>query len=128
MSAHPHHSKGFFAELRLMARRARQAWRLVPRRFKAALGGAVTITKHNAPKAVLISYAEFEALTRANVPALDELTDEFDTLRANRKLRRIGRNDLLIASIVRARRATLVTRNRRHFHQVPGLRVENWAD
>ncbi|WP_454788872.1 type II toxin-antitoxin system Phd/YefM family antitoxin [Mycolicibacterium lutetiense] len=47
---------------------------------QAALGGAVTITKHNAPKAVLISYAEFEALTHANTPALDELTDEFDTL------------------------------------------------
>ncbi|UHJ56469.1 type II toxin-antitoxin system Phd/YefM family antitoxin [Mycolicibacterium fortuitum] len=33
---------------------------------QAALGGAVAITKHNAPKAVLVSYAEFEALTRAN--------------------------------------------------------------
>ncbi|MGV0741422.1 type II toxin-antitoxin system prevent-host-death family antitoxin [Mycolicibacterium sp. XJ870] len=47
---------------------------------QAALGGAVAITKHNAPKAVLISYAEFEALTRGNTPALDELTDEFDDL------------------------------------------------
>ena len=47
---------------------------------QAADGGAVTITKHNAPKAVLVSYAEFEALTRANAPALDELTEEFDTL------------------------------------------------
>lgn len=47
---------------------------------QAALGGAVTITKHNAPKAVLVSYAEFEALTRANAPALDELTDQFDDL------------------------------------------------
>lgn len=47
---------------------------------QTALGGAVTITKHNAPKAVLVSYAEFEALTRANAPALDELTEEFDTL------------------------------------------------
>ncbi|MUL81178.1 MULTISPECIES: type II toxin-antitoxin system Phd/YefM family antitoxin [unclassified Mycolicibacterium] len=47
---------------------------------QAALGGAVTITKHNAPKAVLVSYAEFEALTRGNAPALDELTDEFDDL------------------------------------------------
>lgn len=49
---------------------------------QAALGGAVAITKHNAPKAVLISYAEFEALTHANTPALDELTDEFDDLLA----------------------------------------------
>ena len=29
---------------------------------RAALGGAVAITKHNTPKAVLLSYAEFEAL------------------------------------------------------------------
>ena len=32
---------------------------------KATLGGAVAITKHDAPKAVLIAYAEFEALMRA---------------------------------------------------------------
>jgi antitoxin Phd len=49
---------------------------------QAALGGAVAITKHNTPKAVLLSYAEFEALTRAAAPALDELTAEFDDLLA----------------------------------------------
>ncbi|MCW2591269.1 MAG: prevent-host-death family protein [Mycobacterium sp.] len=49
---------------------------------QAALGGAVAITKHNTPKAVLLSYAEFEALTRASSPVLDELTEEFDALLA----------------------------------------------
>lgn len=49
---------------------------------QAALGGAVAITKHNTPKAVLLSYAEFEALTKSASPALDELTDEFDGLLA----------------------------------------------
>ena len=49
---------------------------------QAALGGAVAITKHNTPKAVLLSYAEFEALTKSASPALDELTDEFDSLLA----------------------------------------------
>ena len=49
---------------------------------QAALGGAVAITKHNTPKAVLLSYAEFEALTKSASPALDELTDEFDELLA----------------------------------------------
>lgn len=49
---------------------------------QAALGGAVAITKHNTPKAVLLSYAEFEALTRASSPVLDELTEEFDGLLA----------------------------------------------
>src|SRR3954464_10030566 len=47
---------------------------------QAALGGAVAITKHNTPKAVLLSYAEFEALTKASTPALDDLSDEFDQL------------------------------------------------
>ena len=49
---------------------------------QAALGGAVAITKHNIPKAVLLSYAEFEALTKASTPALDELSAEFDDLLA----------------------------------------------
>jgi tRNA(fMet)-specific endonuclease VapC len=53
---------------------------------------------------------------------------EFDRLRENRRLRRIGRADLLIACIALANRATLVTRNLRHFRQVPGLQVENWVD
>ncbi|MCT7660778.1 type II toxin-antitoxin system prevent-host-death family antitoxin [Mycobacterium deserti] len=47
---------------------------------QAALGGAVAITKHNTPKAVLLSYAEFEALTRAGTPALDDLASQFDEL------------------------------------------------
>jgi tRNA(fMet)-specific endonuclease VapC len=53
---------------------------------------------------------------------------EFDRLRQTRGLKKIGRADLLIAAIALARRATLVTRNLRDFRQVPGLRVENWAD
>lgn len=47
---------------------------------QAATEGAVAITKHNTPRAVLLSYAEFEALTRASTPALDELTEQFDEL------------------------------------------------
>ena len=53
---------------------------------------------------------------------------EFDKLRANKKLKKIGRADLLIASIALANRATVVTRNVRDFRQVPGLQVENWVD
>ncbi|MBK6980160.1 MAG: type II toxin-antitoxin system Phd/YefM family antitoxin [Betaproteobacteria bacterium] len=47
---------------------------------KAALGGAVAITKHDAPKAVLMSYAEFEALVRSRHPGLDDLSAQFDGL------------------------------------------------
>ena len=38
------------------------------------------------------------------------------------------RADLLIASIVLANRAVLVTRNIRHFRQIRGVIVENWVD
>ncbi len=53
---------------------------------------------------------------------------EFDRLRQNKKLKKIGRADLLISAIALAQRATLVTRNVRDFQQVHGMRVENWAD
>jgi antitoxin Phd len=49
---------------------------------EAAVGGAVVITKHNTPRAVLLSYAEFEALTASATPALDDLSERFDTLLA----------------------------------------------
>jgi tRNA(fMet)-specific endonuclease VapC len=55
-------------------------------------------------------------------------TAEFDMLLQHKKLHKIGRADLLIASIALARRDTLVTRNLKHFQQVPRLKVENWAD
>lgn len=47
---------------------------------KAALGGAIAITKHDQPKAVLLSYGEFEALVKARSPALDDLGAQFDGL------------------------------------------------
>lgn len=70
-----------------------------------------------------------ELLAQALVVPLDEAAAAvFDRLRAVRRLRQIGRADLLIASIAPAHRATLVTRNVRHFRQVPGLTVINWVD
>lgn len=48
----------------------------------AALGGAVAITRHDAPKAVLLSFAEFEALTRSHAPDLDRLEAQFDRMLA----------------------------------------------
>jgi tRNA(fMet)-specific endonuclease VapC len=51
-----------------------------------------------------------------------------DRLRQNKKLKKIGRCDVLIAALVLANRATLVTHNRKDFAQVPGLRVDDWTD
>ena len=53
---------------------------------------------------------------------------EFEKLRKNKKLKKIGRADLLIASIALAQKVKLITRNTRHFEQIPGLQIENWAD
>lgn len=64
-------------------------------------------------------------------PALDftsAVGEHFDRLRANKKLKKIGREDLLIACFALAHKATLVTRNLKDFQLVPGLAVENWAD
>ena len=49
---------------------------------KATHGGAVAITRHDTPKAVLVSYAEFESLVRARSRTLDDLGSEFDALLA----------------------------------------------
>lgn len=54
--------------------------------------------------------------------------DVFDQLRQNKKLKKIGRADLLIAAITLANKAILVSRNLKHFREVPGLQVENWVD
>jgi len=62
------------------------------------------------------------------VPIGAEPAAAFDRLRQIRKLKKVGRADLLIAAIALAHRATLVTRNVRDFQQIPGLILENWAD
>jgi antitoxin Phd len=45
-------------------------------------GGVVVITKHQAPKAVLVSLDQFNELARATESKLDTLSDEFDALLA----------------------------------------------
>jgi tRNA(fMet)-specific endonuclease VapC len=62
------------------------------------------------------------------VPFDQDAATEFDRLRTTKVYRKIGRADLLIASIVLAHRATLVTRNVRHFRQIQGVTVVNGVD
>jgi tRNA(fMet)-specific endonuclease VapC len=70
-----------------------------------------------------------ERLAELLVVALDETAVTiFQRLGQTRGLKGIGRADLLIASIVLAHDATLVTRNLRHFRAVPRLRTTNWVD
>ena len=61
-------------------------------------------------------------------PFDDAAAKMFNELSKRKSLKKIGRADLLIACICLANEATLVTRNQRHFRQVPNLRVENWVD
>jgi antitoxin Phd len=47
---------------------------------QAIQGRSVVITKHDRPKAVLLSVAEYEALVSRREPTLASLTKEFDSL------------------------------------------------
>ncbi|MBI2803969.1 MAG: type II toxin-antitoxin system VapC family toxin [Planctomycetes bacterium] len=78
-----------------------------------------------------------QKLLRASSQKLEELPtlfldegalDQFEVLRSKKGLKRIGRADLLIASIALAKGATLVTRNLKHFRLIPQLKLENWVD
>jgi tRNA(fMet)-specific endonuclease VapC len=66
--------------------------------------------------------------TRRIVPVDTRAAEEFDRLSGIKSLKKIGRADLLIASMALANGAILVTRNSKHFKLVPGLRIENWID
>ncbi len=49
---------------------------------EAVRGGAVVITRHETPRAVLVSYEEFQALVRERAPSLSDLSAEYDVLLA----------------------------------------------
>ena len=53
---------------------------------------------------------------------------ELDRLQRQRALKKIGHVDLLVAIIALANRATLVTRNLRHFERISNLSLDNWVD
>jgi antitoxin Phd len=47
---------------------------------RVAASGAVAITRHDIPKAVLLSYEEFESLSSARAETLDALSSKFEGL------------------------------------------------
>jgi tRNA(fMet)-specific endonuclease VapC len=70
-----------------------------------------------------------EALRQITIVPLDAAAiDHFEQLSVTKGLGKIGRADLLIASIVLARDSTLATRNLKHFRLVPRLKLANWVD
>jgi tRNA(fMet)-specific endonuclease VapC len=60
------------------------------------------------------------------LPLTKTAADRFDQLRTNKKLRKAGVADLLVACIALAHGATLVTRNTKDYANVPGLRGWLW--
>jgi tRNA(fMet)-specific endonuclease VapC len=62
------------------------------------------------------------------LPFDDDAIAQFEQLITNSAMRKAGRADLLIASIVLSQQATLVTRNRKDFQRFPNLRLVNWFD
>ncbi len=52
----------------------------------------------------------------------------FTSLRRQKKLNKLRRADMLIACIVLAHNALLVSRNTKDFNKVPRLNLANWAD
>jgi tRNA(fMet)-specific endonuclease VapC len=80
-------------------------------------------------KAQELFYRSETLLNQLPVILIDpDAANQFDRLQGISKFRKIGRSDLLIASIALAHQATLVTRNLRHFRQIPHLFLENWVD
>ena len=68
-------------------------------------------------------------LLQIRILTIDErVAERFDQLSTMPGLRKIGRADRLIASIALTHEAVLVTRNLRHFRQVPQLKLANWVD
>lgn len=47
---------------------------------RVAVSGAVAITRHDMPKAVLLSYEEFESLSNSRAETLDALSTKFEGL------------------------------------------------
>jgi antitoxin Phd len=74
-------SRGDFVDVPLVtATRVKNEFGLVLE--QVLQGGAVAITRHDATKAVLISYEEFKALIKGRTPMLNELRAEYDVLLA----------------------------------------------
>jgi tRNA(fMet)-specific endonuclease VapC len=80
-------------------------------------------------KAQQLFYRTEELLSQIEVMAVtQDAAKRLAALVAIPHLRKVGRADLIIASITLSHRATLVTRNLRHFRQIAGLKVTNWVD
>lgn len=88
------------------------------------------IRRANSPEKLISAYAKLSATWNyfATVNLLDFgiAASNCYTDLLSQKIR-IGTQDLRIAAIALSKNAILVTRNRRDFERVPGLRFEDWT-
>jgi len=77
--------------------------------------GAVVITRHDAPKAVLLAVDEFDALVAAGARTLDTLSADFDELLARMQTSRArqGMTDAFNATPARLGRAAVAAAKKR---------------
>ena len=93
-------------------------------------GWLAAISRASRPHQLLMPYARLARLL-VNYRFLNVL--EFATPAAelladlNAQRLRVGSMDLRIAAITLAHDATLLTRNKRDFAKIPGLRIEDWT-
>ncbi len=88
------------------------------------------IRRANSPEKLISAYAKLSAtwnyFATVNLLDFDLDASNFFSELLRQKIR-VGTQDLRIAAVVMSRNAILVTRNRRDFERVPGLRFEDWT-
>lgn len=94
-------------------------------------GWLAEIRRHSQPRLQITAYERLIKSVESNarwtlLPWDEDSARVYDDLLEKRV--RIGTQDLKIAAITLAHDATLLTRNKADFAQVPGLRFENWLD
>ena len=88
------------------------------------------IRRANSPQKVISAYAKLSATWKyfTSINLLDFDRDAYNCYAEFvRQKIRVGTQDLRIAATVISRNGVLVTRNRRDFERVPGLRFEDWT-
>ena len=93
-------------------------------------GRFLIIQKANSASALTLAYKEFAATLRSLQAVPVEGFSEAAILRFESLVKmklNVGKNDLRIAAIVLEADGVVVTRNRRDFGRVPGLRIEDWS-